>query len=312
MNRNTRTVFCTGETVYDLILRNGVPVSGTPGGSMLNTAVSLARGGVPVQLITDFGNDQVGVFIDNFLTANGVGTDHVDRFSDGKTALALAFLDSRRQAEYSFYKHFPSERLTIRWPLLQEEDILLFGSFYVLTMDIRKKLIPFIRESRERGATILYDPNFRREHLRELEQLRPLILENIALADLVRGSDEDFRYIFNAGDGREAFSRVSEAGAKILIYTRNKDSVELYTRDNIRSYPVPPIEPVSTIGAGDNFNAGVIYSMIHSGICRSELGKMKHEQWDGIIRSGISFSANVCLRSDNYIDKAYGDSLRYP
>lgn len=312
MNRNTRTVFCTGETVYDLILRNGVPVSGTPGGSMLNTAVSLARGGVPVQLITDFGNDQVGVFIDNFLTANGVGTDHVHRFSDGKTALALAFLDSRRQAEYSFYKHFPSERLTIRWPLLQEEDILLFGSFYVLTMDIRKKLIPFIRESRERGATILYDPNFRREHLRELEQLRPLILENIALADLVRGSDEDFRYIFNAGDGREAFSRVSEAGAKILIYTRNKDSVELYTRDNIRSYPVPPIEPVSTIGAGDNFNAGVIYSMIHSGICRSELGKMKHEQWDGIIRSGISFSANVCLRSDNYIDKAYGDSLRYP
>ena len=312
MNRNTRTVFCTGETVYDLILRNGVPVSGTPGGSMLNTAVSLARGGVPVQLITDFGNDQVGVFIDNFLTANGVGTDHVHRFSDGKTALALAFLDSRRQAEYSFYKHFPSERLTIRWPLLQEEDILLFGSFYVLTMDIRKKLIPFIRESRERGATILYDPNFRREHLRELEQLRPLILENIALADLVRGSDEDFRYIFNAGDGREAFSRVSEAGAKILIYTRNKNSVELYTRDNIRSYPVPPIEPVSTIGAGDNFNAGVIYSMIHSGICRSELGKMKHEQWDGIIRSGISFSANVCLRSDNYIDKAYGDSLRYP
>lgn len=312
MNRNTRTVFCAGETVYDLILRNGVPVSGTPGGSMLNTAVSLARGGVPVQLITDFGNDQVGVFIDNFLTANGVGTDHVDRFSDGKTALALAFLDSRRQAEYSFYKHFPSERLTIRWPLLQEEDILLFGSFYVLTMDIRKKLIPFIRESRERGATILYDPNFRREHLRELEQLRPLILENIALADLVRGSDEDFRYIFNAGDGREAFSRVSEAGAKILIYTRNKDSVELYTRDNIRSYPVPPIEPVSTIGAGDNFNAGVIYSMIHGGICRSELGKIKQEQWDGIIRSGISFSANVCLRSDNYIDKASGDSLRYP
>lgn len=301
-----RHVYTLGETVFDIIFKDEVPVTAKPGGSMLNTAVSLGRTGIPVSFISDYGQDPPGNLISDFLKKNRVSTNFTDRFKDGNTAIALAFLDANRNASYTFYKSFPAQRLTIAFPEINPDDVVLFGSFYAITAEINEKIKGFINHAREAGALIIYDPNFRQPHLAELERLRELIVNNISMADVVKGSDEDFKLIFNAPDATSAYKAVMNAGCKLLIYTKNSRGVELITDGMHLEVDVPPITPVSTIGAGDSFSAGLIHAFIRRGITRNDLITLHRDTWREVIGTGIRFAAEVCMLMDNYVPEGFG------
>ena len=66
--------------------------------------------------------------------------------------MALAFLNEYNDASYDFYKIYPQKRLDIEFPSLQQDDIVLFGSFYAITPEVRKKLIRFIEEAKKKKA----------------------------------------------------------------------------------------------------------------------------------------------------------------
>lgn len=310
MNVRAGKVYCIGETVLDIIFQNDRPLAAKPGGSMLNSAVSLGRAGISVTFISDFGYDHAGDLILRFLLQNGISTEYISRYNDGKTAVSLAFLDQQQNADYSFYKIFPAERLTIALPTVQADDIVLFGSFYALTGALRSKIMDFIRNAKSSGAFIIYDPNFRQSHVDELDTLRPWILENISLADLVRGSDEDFRIIFNAESSMQALNAVNKAGCSSLVYTKGGEGVELLTSGFSKSYTVPKIEPVSTIGAGDAFNAGIIYEMLRGENKESRIAHISQGMADKLIATGIHFSTEVCQSFDNYISAELGMRLQ--
>ena len=84
------TVFALGETVFDIIFSNRLPVAANAGGSTLNSAVSLGRSGIPVELISETGDDEISRIITDFLTENGVGTHYLQRYNNLKTAIAIA------------------------------------------------------------------------------------------------------------------------------------------------------------------------------------------------------------------------------
>lgn len=88
-----RKIYTIGETVLDILFRGNQPFTAKAGGACLNTSVSLGRLNLPVYFISEYGLDEVGNFIDNYLRENNVNTDNVYRYYDGKSALALAFLN---------------------------------------------------------------------------------------------------------------------------------------------------------------------------------------------------------------------------
>ena len=276
---------------------------------MLNTAVSLGRAGIHVHFIGKSGNDHAAGLITRFLEENHVGTDFLERSCDEKTTVALAFLNPSSDAGYSFYKSGTPEMLNITFPEVTHRDIILFGSFYSLNPDIREKLVPFLRMARQNRAIILYDPNFRKPHLSELERVRPLILENISFSDLIRGSDEDFLNIFACRNAERAFAKISPEGNPALIYTRNRKNVSILTGKTQSAVRVPPIVPVSTIGAGDAFNAGVIFAMVTMGIEKEQVPGLPVSRWKEIIRVAIRFAGDVCKYMDNYISFEFADNL---
>ncbi len=304
-----RKVFAVGETVWDIIFKNGIPLSARPGGAMLNTAISLGRCGIPASFISEIGNDEPGRLIFDFLTLNKVSTEHVQRYSDGKTAIALAFLDGDNNADYSFYKHYPKERLTIDFPDVTGNDIVLFGSFYAITQEIHENLMRFIRYARKQKSLIIYDPNFRKPHLARIESLRPLIVENISLADIVRGSGEDFLFIFGTENPDTTYQTIRKSGCMSLLYTRNKLGVDCYYDNSHFNLPAPPIIPKSTIGAGDAFNAGVIYTLSKENIYRKDISLLTQEKWEKIAGTGIRFSTEVCLSLENYVSSEFIKTL---
>ena len=78
-----RKVIGIGETILDIIFRNGQPTAAVPGGSVFNGVVSLARAGVPVSFISETGNDRVGNTILQSMRDSGMSTDYVNVFPDG-------------------------------------------------------------------------------------------------------------------------------------------------------------------------------------------------------------------------------------
>ncbi len=281
---------------------------------MLNTAVSLGKAGIRVDFIGDLGTDPTGVMIEKYLTDNQVGTHFIERFTDGKTAVALAFLDHQNNAEYTFFRMTPKNRLNLMFPEPTAQDIVLFGSFFSLDKTVRSRVMRFIRKARNSGALVVYDPNFRKPHLKDLPALRPWIQENISLSDIVRGSDEDFFHIFGVKKGVEAYEKIQEAGCMILVYTRNRKGVEVFSDKRQQNFSVPGIRPESTIGAGDAFNAGLISGLVSLGSdgAVNEHGRWKigRPHWKPLIDRAVAFATDVCLVLDNSISHELATRLK--
>jgi fructokinase len=304
-----RKVYGIGETVLDIIFKDGQPQAAKAGGSVLNSVVSLGRMELPVSFISEYGVDDVGKLIDGFLRSNGVNTSCVHRFNQGSTALALAFLDEKNDAHYSFYKDFPGKRLDIEFPSIEADDIVQCGSFYAIWPEIREKFKKFISTANDKGALVLYDPNFRKTHLSELDTLKPLIIENMKMTGIVRGSDEDFRNIFNVSSPDEAWNAVKDY-CNCLVYTANADGVFVRTPHFSGKFPVKKITPVSTIGAGDNFNAGILTSIYRRDIKRDQLEKLTRDDWAEVISAAVAFATHVCLSYENYISPEFAAEMK--
>jgi fructokinase len=304
-----RKIYGIGETVFDIIFKNEQPQAAKAGGAMLNSTVSLGRLGLPVSFISEYAGDNVGRIIDSFLSENGVGTSYVDHYKDGKTKLALAFLNERNDASYTFYQDYPEKRLNIDFPELRKDDILLCGSIYAITGEIRKKFMDLIIRAKENGAIVIYDPNFRPTHSSDLETLMPMIIENMQTAKLIRGSDEDFKNIFGAKTPDEAWDVVRKY-CNCLVYTANAEGVYVRTVSYTGRFAVKAIKPLSTIGAGDNFNAGMMAAIYLNQITSDQLDKMSEDKWSKVISMGVDFATNVCLSYDNYISLEFAEELK--
>lgn len=295
-------IYAIGETIYDIIFKNDEPVTAKAGGSMLNTTVSLGRLGLPVQFISEYGTDRVGDIIDAFLKKNGVDTALAYRYHEGKTPIALAFLNEQNDAKYTFYKPYPEKRLKLDLPAFASGDIVLFGAFYSLMPEVRNPLISFIKAAKAAGATILYDPNIRSPHKNEIDELREMIYENIGLADIVRGSDEDFNTMFDIPTGTEAYAILEEHGCNVLVYTSSKMNVEIHHPEGMIQVKVPSMDTVSTIGAGDSFNAGLIYELYRS---ENKVQDISTEGFEKIVKTAIKFGSHVCTHYENYVSESF-------
>lgn len=305
-----RKVIGIGETILDIIFRNEQPTAAVPGGSVFNGIVSLGRAGVPICFISETGNDQVGNIILKFMRDNNISTEHVNVFPDGKSPVSLAFLNDRSDAEYIFYKDYPKQRLDVVFPKLEEDDIVMIGSYYALNPVLRDKVVELLDQAREKKAIVYYDPNFRSSHKEEAIKLAPTIIENLEYADIVRGSQEDFFYMYNLRDADKIYKDKIKFYCSNFLCTAGSEQISLRTKTVSKEYPIPPLEAVSTIGAGDNFNAGIIFGLLKLNVRYEDLNALDEATWDKIIQCGMEFAAEVCKSFNNSVSKEFAERYK--
>lgn len=307
-----RKVIGIGETVLDIIFRDEKPISALPGGSTFNAIISLGRSGVKASMISETGNDRIGQNIIKFMESNGIDASYVNVYPESKSPLSLAFLNDHNDADYIFYKDHPHDRIDYVYPEVNADDIVLFGSFFALNPVIRPQVYAFLDYARQRGAILYYDVNFRASHKNEVMKVTPNLLDNLEMADIVRGSSEDFEILFRQHDADTVYRSQIAFYTKKFIYTRSADPVEVRGDGGFsKQYPVLPTETVSTIGAGDNFNAGFIYGLIKNGITRQYIDQgLTESQWDALVSSALDFSAECCRDIYNYVSVEYGEKMR--
>ena len=302
-------VYGIGETILDILFdETGQPMKAVPGGSTFNALVTLSRLGVPTSLISEVGDDHVGGLILRFLDREGISTEYVDRFRDGKSPVSLAFLDANRDARYLFYKQYPARRLDVGLPPVRRGDLLAYGSYYALDPALRPRVAEQLEHARDRGAILSYDPNFRDAHAHEAIRLMPNVLDNMDMADIVRGSDEDFRNLFGTTDTDEIYEGHVRFHCPRLIVTRGERGADLRTPGlSIHLDPLPAARVASTIGAGDNFNAGILYGLAKAGIDRDALATLDEAAWRTIARHGAALAAEVCASYENYVPREFAE-----
>ena len=307
-----RKVIGIGETVLDIIFKNEQPIGAVPGGSVFNGLISLGRSGINTTFISETGNDRVGRNIIQFLKDNHVDASNISVYPETKSPVSLAFLNDQNDAEYIFYKDHPHDRLDFVYPDIQPDDIVMYGSYYAVNPVIRPQMQSFLEYARSHGAILYYDVNFRASHRDEVMKLRANILENLECADIVRGSKEDFEVMFNMKEAETVYRSQISFYCKNFIYTQGAEPLEVRGVGGLnKQYPVLPTETVSTIGAGDNFNAGFVFGMMKDGVTRENLENgLAEEQWDKLIEQAQQFSVNVCKSIHNSVDLTFAEQKK--
>lgn len=300
-----RRVIGVGETILDILFKGSQPQKAVPGGSSFNGIVSLGRMGIPVFFFSEIGNDKIGDIIIDFMKENNISTEYVTRNTDIQTAVSFAFLNDNNDAEYEFFKDYKNLKLGENIPDVTNEDILLFGSFYALNPVLRPIVYEIVQKASGKDAIVYYDVNFRKTHADDIVRLNSTVIENIEFSDIVRGSREDFLYLYKSENVDYIYSNHISYDCPYFIYTAAERGIDLRTPVLSKHYDVEKIEPLSTIGAGDSFNAGILYSLYSKRIRKADLPTLSEKEWDEIIGTAMKFSSFVCRSFDNYVSKDF-------
>ncbi|MGA4507835.1 PfkB family carbohydrate kinase [Propionibacteriaceae bacterium G1746] len=262
------TVLCLGEALIDVVHSPDGSVAEHVGGSPLNVAGGLSRLGHPTTLACWVAEDDHGDLIREWLA------DHVVAMAAGsesaaRTATAAATLDAHGQATYEF---------DIEWDL---PPVDLTGVVHVHTGSIAAVLAPgadkvfdALGQAAAAGATISYDPNMRPALMGRPELVRDRVEQIIALADLVKASDEDIAWLYPGQDAGEVLQRWVGLGAGLAVMTRGGEGAAFVRGDEVVAVAPRRVVVGDTVGAGDSFMAGLVSGLLDAGLLGAGRGQL--------------------------------------
>ena len=112
------------------------------------------------------------------------------------------------------------------------------------------------------GTVICYDPNIRSHDLSQTE-IKKALFENIAFADIVKASDQDMENIFGKMSNEDYNEEIKKINPNaIFILTLGSKGAIGFKGDIVLELPAKDIDLISTIGAGDAFNAGMVFYLV--------------------------------------------------
>ncbi len=304
-------VIGVGETILDILFQNGQPVAAVPGGSCFNSIISLGRTGVPCLFSGYSGNDRPGQQTRDMLQENGIDATYFQLRDTEKSALSLAYLSAKGDADYLFYKTQPTLGDDWQWPVMEAGDVLLLGSYFAICDTTHKQILRLLKQAKEAGATVYYDQNFRRSHQHELEALMPAILQNFAYSTIVRGSADDFEIMYGTRDAEAIYRQHIAPHCPLFICTAGESMVSVHTPQGSLQMQAPRIDDVvSTVGAGDNFNAGFVFALLQRGLSANDILQMPPQQWQPLVETAMAFAGEACRSHNNYVSREFAEKQR--
>ena len=309
----TRTALVMGEALVDVVEPASGAPSSHPGGSPANVALGLARLGRDVELWTWLGRDDDGALVRQHLEASGVRLTPGSRDAD-RTSVARARLDASGAATYAF---------DLAWDLHRAEEAEQTegadaddsraggpgaAPLVVHTGSIATVLEPgATRVAAELAAhratsTLTYDPNLRPQIMGSAERARPYVERLVALADVVKVSDEDLAWLEPGTDPLVVAARWAAAGPALVVVTRGGDGAFARTSSgDTFDLPGRRVEVVDTVGAGDSFMSGLVDGLWTAGLLgadrRAALHAADHATLERVLQRCIEIGAITVSRA---------------
>jgi fructokinase len=259
-------ILCCGDALIDMLPRD-VPGEGqaflpVAGGAVANTARAIARLGAPAGLFSGLSTDFFGNILRDRLGADGVDLTYAV-VADRPQTLAFVRLDAG-QARYAFYDENTAGRMLTDADLPDlTPDIaaLFFGGISLIGEPCGSAYEALMARQASTHVTML-DPNVRPNFVTDAPTYRQRLERMIALADIVKISDEDLSWLLGGDDPETTAASLLSRGPKVVILTRGSDGATGLTANARVAVKPRPVSVVDTVGAGDTFNAGVL-TLLH-------------------------------------------------
>ena len=233
------------------------------GGSSANVASGLARLGLKVSFFGSLGNDMYGKYVINEMNSEGIDTSNIELLDEFNTAMVIGVVE--KSSERSLFVWPPKNGAHNKYILNNKSkkeildcDWLHVSGISLRFSPVRETMIEAMKLCKEKNKIVSFDLNLRTELWGFDERFRKVVLEAVSNSSIIFGNlREELFYLFdenedklhkNLNDDQVLICRDGENGALgITVKTKVKsDSV--------------PIIPFDSVGAGDAFNTGFIYT----------------------------------------------------
>ena len=295
-------ILCCGEALIDMLPREAatgetafVPFAG---GSVFNSAIALGRLGVPTGFFSGISSDFFGEVLRDTLARSNVDYSFA-AISDRPTTLAFVRLVDG-QARYAFYDENTAGRMLSEsdMPFVDESiDAMLFGCISLISEpcgSVYEALMT--RESKKR--VMFLDPNIRAGFITDREKHLARMKRMIALADIVKLSDEDLNWFGEHGSHDEIAAEWLKLGPKLIVITKGAHGADAYTAHATVRVPGVKVDVVDTVGAGDTVNAGILVSLHNQGLLnKAAIANLNEDQIHSAIALGVRAAAVTVSRA---------------
>jgi fructokinase len=297
-----------GEALVDLLetdLDGAVIYRQAIGGGPLNVAVGVTRLGGEVQFGGSLSDDILGDRLAAFLRKAGVGMRGVKRVPVPTTLAVTTFDDA--EPTFTFYGEPPS------YALLEPADIdaaLVGGAAVLYAGSISLLREPFRAAARTAwrtpGPLRVFDPNVRPTLLPgpgAIAELRTLVEEFFATADLVKLSSADAAVLYDGAAPAAAAEVIRGLGARAVVVSCGAAGAFVAAADGSAMLPAPAVAAVDATGAGDSVMGALIRRLLADGFPAALDG------WHRNVRFALAVAGLVCERQGGATAMPTNDEL---
>jgi len=238
------------------------------GGDTLNTAVYLARLGVPVDYVTALGDDPYSERMIAAWQSESVGTKLVQRVAGRLPGLYMIEVDAAGERRFFYWRQQAPAReifsnagtaelcdalMNYEWLYLSGISLSLYGEAG------RERLFDLLRRFRARGGKVAFDSNYRARAWPSVEVARREIRDQLALTDLVLSSLEDETGLNNVRSAEEACDLIHAVGPRTIVIKQGGEGCIVSIEGRKSKVPAVKVAKiVDATAAGDSFNAGFL------------------------------------------------------
>ena len=275
--------FC-GEIVADFLEQKSnqgtfdLTLGGSPFNSALGAKNTVEREGLAntVGFVGPISTDMLGDRFFNKLAESNISTEGVSRV-DRQTTLALVSIKPGTENAFSFYSRGGADEMVTRQELPKapfpsassDPSIFCFGSISTVIEPARFAWKEFAQEQASKSV-VFYDLNTRPSIAKDPVAYQKIVAEWASTAHVMKASDADIAWTYPGKSMQDVANIWLDEGAKVAVFTAGGNGSYAFTRDHKVYAESPALIPASTVGAGDNFNAGFAVHLAKEGITKPE------------------------------------------
>ncbi|MES2264157.1 MAG: PfkB family carbohydrate kinase [Pseudomonadota bacterium] len=259
-----------GEALVDMIEMPDGRFAAALGGCVCNFTIAAARQQMEVTYLNPLSKDSFGHGFTGMFERDGVRLGSPAR-SARPTSLAIVTLDASGTPSYVFHREGVADRDITpaqACAALPDGMRLFHTSGLALVPDDIDATLAIIEAAAEAGALVSVDANMRPLVCDDLACYAAGVRRALALADLIKVSEEDLLYLGYDGVAPLDAARMllDTLDVKLVALTLGAQGAVLLSRTASVTVGIPPgIRVADTVGCGDCFLAGLVASLASAG-----------------------------------------------
>jgi 2-dehydro-3-deoxygluconokinase len=264
-----KNVVCIGEVMIELSRGADGRYGLSYGGDTFNTAVYLARAGIPVGYATALGDDPYSQGVCSLAVAEGVENAAMLQVAGRMPGLYLIETDPQGERRFYYWRDSSPARELFELPKWETvaESLLAARMIYFsgVTLSLYSNLglgrfLAVVELARKNGVKVAFDGNFRpRGWKGDLARTRAVFVEALKRIDIALPTFDDEALLWGDSSPEATVERLQAFGIDEIVVKNGPNSALVALASTREMVPVPEVVvPIDTTAAGDSFNAGYL------------------------------------------------------